>query len=102
MNAINKTSRVLGFAFLLQFVTSFSSGVFLRQAWVVPGNIGETMINIASKPWLMRTNILVDMLTALGIIFLGAILSGFAAAAVLKRFCAPAGGPGAAQTAGSR
>jgi hypothetical protein len=26
-------------------------------------------------------------------IFLGAILSGFAAAAVLKRFCAPAGGP---------
>jgi bile acid:Na+ symporter, BASS family len=27
-------------------------------------------------------------------IFLGAILSGFAAAAILKRFCAPAGGPG--------
>src|SRR5512136_937609 len=35
-------------------------------------------------------------------IFLGAILSGFAAAAVLKRFCAPAGGPAAAQTAGVR
>src|SRR5512143_1760971 len=33
-------------------------------------------------------------------IFLGAILSGFAAAALLKRFCAPAGGPAAAQTAG--
>jgi hypothetical protein len=26
-------------------------------------------------------------------VFLGAILSGFAAAAVLKRFCAPPGGP---------
>ena len=33
-------------------------------------------------------------------IFLGAILSGFAAAALLKRFGAPAGGPAAAQTIG--
>jgi BASS family bile acid:Na+ symporter len=32
-------------------------------------------------------------------VFLGAILSGFAAAAILKRFCAPAGGPVAAQNA---
>ena len=34
-------------------------------------------------------------------IFLGAILSGFAAAAVLKRFCAPAGGPAAATAGGA-
>jgi hypothetical protein len=32
------------------------------------------MLNIANKPWLMQTNILVDMMTALGIIFLGAVL----------------------------
>ncbi|MGA7194557.1 MAG: DUF4386 domain-containing protein [Anaerolineales bacterium] len=74
MNTVNKTSRILGVAFLLQFVTSFFSGAFLRQAWLVPGNINETMLKIANKPWLMRVNILVDMLTALGIIFLGAIL----------------------------
>ena len=74
MNTVNKTSRVLGVAFLLQFVTSFSSGAFLRQAWFVPGNISETMLKIANNPWLMRANILVDMLTALGIIFLGAML----------------------------
>ena len=74
MNTINKTSRVLGVAFLLQFVTSFCSGVLLRQAWFVPGNINETMFKIANNPWLMRVNILVDMLTALGIIFLGAML----------------------------
>jgi hypothetical protein len=74
MNAINKTSRVLGVAFLLQFVTSFCSGAFLRQAWFVPGNINETMLKIANNPWLMKANILVDMLTALGIIFLGAML----------------------------
>ncbi|MEJ2305731.1 MAG: DUF4386 domain-containing protein [Anaerolineales bacterium] len=74
MNNDNKTSRILGAAFLLQFVTSFSSGLFLQPAWIVPGNIGETMLKIENNPWLMRANILLDMLTALGIIFLGAIL----------------------------
>jgi hypothetical protein len=74
MNAANKTSRFLGVAFLLQFVTSFSSGVFLNSAWSVPGNISETMLKIAANPGLMRANILVDMLTALGVIFLGVVL----------------------------
>jgi len=87
MNAVNKTFRILGVAFLLQFVTSLISGVILQPALIVPGNISESMINIANNAWLMRANILVDMLTALGIanilvdmltalgiIFLGAIL----------------------------
>ncbi len=74
MNTVNKTSRVLGVAFLLQFVTSLSSGTFLKQAWFVPGNISETMLKIANNPGLMRTTILLDMLTALGVIFLGSIL----------------------------
>jgi hypothetical protein len=69
-----KTSRVLGVAFLLQFVTSLFSGTVLRSALIVPGNIGQTMLQIAGKPGLMRAYILVDMLTALGIVFLGAIL----------------------------
>ena len=74
MNTVNRTSRVLGIAFLLQFVTSFSSGVFLKSALIAPGSIGESMIRIANNPLLMRAYILVDMLTALGIIFLGATL----------------------------
>ncbi len=74
MNNETKTSRVLGVAFLIQFVTSFSSAVFLNPAWTVSGNISETMRKIASNPGLVRANILVDMLTALGIIFLGAML----------------------------
>ena len=61
-------------AFLLQFVTSLFSGTFLRQSWYVPGNISESMLAIANKPWLIQATILVDMLTALGIIFLGAVL----------------------------
>jgi hypothetical protein len=74
MNTASKTSRVLGIAFLLQFVTSISSGVFFSKALIVPGNIRESMNRIANYPILMRANILVDMLTALGIIFLGAML----------------------------
>jgi hypothetical protein len=74
MKKIGNTSRILGVAFLLQFVTSISSGVFFNPALIVEGNISETMSRIANNPLLMRANILVDMLTALGIIFLGALL----------------------------
>jgi uncharacterized protein DUF4386 len=74
MNTVNKTSRTLGIAFLLQFITSFSSGVFLKPTWFVEGDMGATMLKIAQSPWLMRTSILLDTLTALGVIFLGVVL----------------------------
>ena len=74
MNNVNKTSRVLGVAFLLQFITSFASAMFLRQTWFVAGDMNETLIKIANNSLMMRANILLDMLTALGIVFLGAIL----------------------------
>jgi hypothetical protein len=73
MNSVDRTSRILGIAFLLQAVTSLISGV-MRQALIVRGTISETMTSIANNPWLMRVNILGEMLTALGIIFLGAVL----------------------------
>jgi hypothetical protein len=74
MASVDRRFRVLGIAFLLQFITSFSSGLFLQPAWLVPDDIGATMIQIANNTGLMRANILLDMLTALGIIFLGAML----------------------------
>jgi hypothetical protein len=74
MNALNKTSRILGVAFLVQFVTSIMSGLLLRQTWFVPGDINASLIKIASNAAWLRANIIVDMLTALGIIFLGAML----------------------------
>jgi hypothetical protein len=74
MSSVGKTSRILGIAFLLQFVTSFSSGVFLKARWFVEGDMGETMLKIAANPMLFRANILLDMFTALGVAFLGAIL----------------------------
>ena len=74
MNTIKNTSRVLGAAFLLQAVTSLISGLIMKLALTVPGNIIESMINIANNAWLMRVNILGEIITAAGIIFLGAIL----------------------------
>ena len=74
MNTTNKISRILGLAFLLQFITSFSSGVFLRPLWYLDGNMAGTLLKISARPWLLQANILVDMLTALGVIFLGAVL----------------------------
>lgn len=74
MDTVGKTTRVLGVAFLLQFVTSFTSGVILKPAWYVPGDIGETMRKIADNPLLFSSTILLDMLTALGVIFLGVML----------------------------
>jgi hypothetical protein len=74
MNTIGKTSRVLGIAFLLQFITSITSGIFLKQTWFVPGDIGETMKKIAENPLLFRTSILLDVFTALGVVFLGVML----------------------------
>jgi hypothetical protein len=74
MNTTSKPSKILGIAFLLQFITSFSSGVFLQPALILPGNASESMLRIANHPSLLKIYILVEMLTALGVIFLGAIL----------------------------
>lgn len=74
MSTTGKSSRVLGIAFLLQFVTSFVSGVFVQPALIAPEDMVETMTRIASHVGLMRLNILLDMATALGVIFLGAML----------------------------
>jgi Domain of unknown function (DUF4386) len=74
MNTVKRVSRILGVAFLLQFITSVISGLLMQPALIVPGDISATMLTIAANPTLMIANILVDVLTALGVIFLGAML----------------------------
>jgi len=74
MNTTNKTSRLLGFAFLFQFVTSFTSGVIIRPLWFLEGDMAQSLRNIAANPSLLQICVLLDMLTALGVIFLGAVL----------------------------
>lgn len=74
MKSADVTARVLGIAFLLQAITSLVSGVILKVALTVPGDIARTMINIANHAGLMRANILGEMLTAAGVVFLGSVL----------------------------
>lgn len=69
-----RPSKVLGAAFIFQFVTSLASGTVVQGLWRVPGDIVQSMINIANAPQIMRGHILLDVFTALGIIFLGAML----------------------------
>lgn len=74
MNSVKKTSIVLGIAFLLELITNVVNGMVLRPALITTGNITESMANIAGNVWLMKTYILVDMIVALEIVFLGAVL----------------------------
>ncbi|MBN2503348.1 MAG: DUF4386 domain-containing protein [Anaerolineales bacterium] len=59
---------------MLQFMTSFSSGVFLQPKLFVPGDMHATLLKIAGNVGLMRASILLDMCTVLGVIFLGVVL----------------------------
>jgi len=80
MIATEKKSRILGLAFLIQFVTSITTGlVVLPMATGVQGlglleNIGQTMANIAKNAGLIHLDILLELVTAAGVIFLGAML----------------------------
>ena len=74
MDSEKSDGRLLGAVFLLQAVTSLVSGAILLQPLMVPGNMVESMTNIANNAMLMRAGILGDMITALGIVFLGALL----------------------------
>ncbi|HKJ28272.1 MAG TPA: DUF4386 domain-containing protein [Anaerolineales bacterium] len=69
-----KLSSALGLAFIVQFVTSFGNGVFIGNTLFVDGDIVATMQNIGQNLGLMRANIFIDLLTSLGVIFLGGML----------------------------
>jgi hypothetical protein len=74
MHAPQPVSRILGFAFLLQFFTSLAGGLILKMGLVVPGDAAATLLRIAARPWLLRVNILDEMITAAGVIWLAALL----------------------------
>lgn len=74
MNASSRLSRVLGVAFLLQFVTSLANGTAVKPMWFVAGDMAATLVLVAEWPLALRGFILVDVVTALGVAFLGAML----------------------------
>jgi hypothetical protein len=75
-----KKSRILGLAFLIQFVTSFMNGLVVLpmatgvQGFDLPESIGRTMATIAKNGGFIHLDILLELVTAAGVIFLGAML----------------------------
>jgi hypothetical protein len=74
MNSDRNTVRLLGIAFLIQAVASAVSGLVLLQPLIVSGNIIDSMTNIANNALQMRASIVVEMITAIGIVMLGSLL----------------------------
>lgn len=65
---------ILGFAFLLQFVTSFTAGVSQNSVLIFPDDILGTLTAVIEHETLFRITLLLDGFTALGVVFLGSIL----------------------------
>lgn len=69
-----KVSFLLGFAFLLQAVTSLISGAVFFDPLVVDGNIQATLLNVADNEVMVHASIFGDLITSLGIILLAVML----------------------------
>jgi uncharacterized protein DUF4386 len=74
MSDERRRGRALGAAFLLQATTSLAGGIVLDFFLLAPGKIGEIMTRVAQHPAWMRADILDEMVTAGGVIWLGAVL----------------------------
>jgi hypothetical protein len=74
MDKGKNTARLLGIAFLIQAIASLVGMLFLQQPLIVPGNIIGTMNNISNNAGQMRASIVLTMITAMGIVMLGALL----------------------------
>ncbi|UCE91298.1 MAG: DUF4386 domain-containing protein [Methanobacteriota archaeon] len=66
-------SRLLGAAFILQASASLTSGL-IRDSLIGTGDITDTMTRISNDAWLMELSIAVEMVTAIGVVMLGALL----------------------------
>ena len=69
----NKFTLALGIALLLQAAAPFISGVFLFDPLVDKTDIGKTMLNLAQHPFNAQLSIFLDIVTAMGIIWLGVL-----------------------------
>ncbi|MFC1878771.1 DUF4386 family protein [Chloroflexota bacterium] len=74
MKTDKNTPRFLGAAFLLQAVASAVAGLVLLRPLIVPGNIIESMTNMSNNALQVRAGIVVEMITAIGLVILSALL----------------------------
>jgi hypothetical protein len=74
MNATKERSRVLGIAFLIQSIVPIIANTIFLGPLVIADDIRQTMANLAGHPDQLRIGVFAEMITALGIIFLGVVL----------------------------
>ncbi len=74
MTVLPPKNRLLGLAFLLQFLTSLISGAVLADLFFSPVEIAAGLPNISAFPWLFKLRMLIDITTAIGILFLAVML----------------------------
>jgi len=67
-----RTPRCLGAAFVFQFATSLTAGMLSMS--ILAGSITEVLTNISSNPGQMRTTIVLELLTSVGIIVMTSLL----------------------------
>ncbi len=73
MNSDKKTIRLLGAAFLFVFIASMLSTQLLPSV-VGSGSISDILVNISDNLTLMRTSIMVGLVTSIGIVVLAVLL----------------------------
>lgn len=69
-----KKSRILGIAFLIQAVFSLVGNAVFLNPLTKSGDIHQVLAHIAANPLQVRIGVLFEMVTALGVIFLGVML----------------------------
>jgi len=67
-----RTPRCLGAAFVFQFATSLTAGMLSMS--ILAGSITEVLMNISSNLGQMRTTIVLELLTSVGIIVMTSLL----------------------------
>lgn len=73
----NRYTAALGIALLLQATTSLISGGVLFAPLVNKTDIGQTMINIAHNQFSAHLSIFLDIVTAIGIVWLAVLFFSF-------------------------
>lgn len=73
MNIDENTPKLLGLAYLIQFVGSLISGP-LSDAAMGTGSMSDNLLNISSNVMLMRASIIAEVVTVLGIIAMTVLL----------------------------
>ena len=67
------TPKILGIAYLIQFIGSLLSGILSDMA-IGSGTISENLVSVSNNLLLMRTSIVAELVTCLGIILMTVFL----------------------------